>query len=270
MNPVWAGKGRDLQPEGNSFPLFYDSPPVHPGVFLFAHLSLIVFSLWASCCHWRLMTFLWGGGLLLAILDAPRPLLALKKMRYVLPFLGVSLFFHLFFTPGTCLFRIGPFLATREGLTQGCWITQKLAFLFSVSFVLIAGIPRFFLFQIAGHLRHFPVMRHLRITSGILILFLILSWLRILPQNWKNQLQRTSHVSEGKSRKLIEGLKTLFQLIRRDIAELDGWMTLFVLRGYAEGVLWTADAPFSPLNRMDKMIILGTLGAWGLWIFFRF
>ncbi len=270
MNPVWTGKGRDLQTEENPFPFLLGRLPIHPAGFLFAHFSLVIFSLSASCCRWLLAILLWGGLLLLAILNAPPSLHALKKMRYVLPFLGVSLFFHLFFTPGTLFFRIGPLLATREGLSQGWWITQKLAFFFSVSFVLVAGIPSSFLFQVAARLRHFSLLNHLRITSGLLILFLILRWLRILPQSWKKQLQEPACLSEDKYANLMRGLKMLPRLIRRDITDLDGWITLFVSRGYAEGVLWVADAPFVSFNRKDLMVILATLVAWGFWIPFRF
>ena len=270
MNPFWAGKGRNPHTGGEPFPFLFESPPIQPAMYLFANLSLIIFSLTLSCCRWGGMALIWSGVFLLAALNVPRPLHTLKKSAYALPFLGISLFFHLFYTPGSILFRIGPLLATREGLSQGCWITQKLAFLFCASLVLISGTPGTFPFQLAGRLSHLPLLRRARIRTGILILFLILRWLRILPWRWKKQIQEQTDMAKGKRGKLILGLKALPGLIGQDLSTLDRWLNLFISRGYAEGILRIADASLPPCKWLDIVTGLGTVAAWGYWIISRF
>ncbi len=260
------GKGRKHGTLSASFPFLFSAPRIHPGVFLLANLSLIVFVITTRRYNWKITVWLWAISFLLLFLCSPRFKSVLKKMVFVLPFLALSLFFHAFFTPGAILFGLGHLFVTREGLCQGAWITQKLAYFFWVSFALTSAVPGMFLFQIMGCLSRFPVLKMFKIRLGIIVLFLIMRWLRVLPLSWKEQLHAFTRDTTGKLGKTIKGLQLLPQILGNELIHLDRWTTLLIFRGYGEGILWIADGPFPPLRRKDILIFWGILVAWGFWI----
>ncbi len=266
MAPPLEGKGREQSSLAAAFPFLFGRPGIHPGIFLFANLSLAVFMLTARKEPWIQVTPLWGGSLILVFLSPSRVGKILKRMGVALPFLGVSLFFHLFFTPGTVLFRLGPMYATLEGLRRGAWVTQKLAFFFWISLILPGGGSSLFLYRLMERASHLPLPERFRITIGILALYLILQWLRILPRSWAKQLRTITANAKGKREKFFLRLRALPRVLGHDLFTLDQWATLLIARGYGEGILRIAGTPMPPLQRKDTLVLGATLTAWGIWI----
>ncbi len=242
----------------------FETPHVHPGVFLFANLSLAAFMLGLPTQAWRAAGLVWAGCAVLGAFGSPRFTTVIKRMGFTLPFLIFSMFFHLFFTPGTFWFSLGPLHATLDGLRQGAWITQKLAFFFWVSLIVTASRFGLFPFQALERASRLPLLKKTRMRLGIIVLFLILRWLRVLPLSWKRQLQALLKESEGKFEKTRKGLRHLPRILGHDLIHLDTWVTLFIARGYEEGILRLAETPIPPLTRTDLLILTGTCAAWGI------
>ena len=57
----------------------------------------------------------------------------LRGLRPILFILGLTLILQVFLTPGQALFKIGPLTATREGLTQGLYLSYRLVLLMVVT-----------------------------------------------------------------------------------------------------------------------------------------
>ncbi len=266
MTSPFEGRGRQLKTLYSTFPYLFDTPSTHPCVFLFANISIISFIIEAKQRIWQTALLPWALLLLLVTLDHSHLLNAMKKILYVTPFLALSLFFHAFFTPGNILFSVGHLYITREGLIQGIWITQKLAFFFCVSFGLTSGISSLFIFQMMDRLNRLPILNLFGIRQHILTLFLILRWLRVLPLSWKHQLTEIMKDAEGKTTKTTLILRSLPQILKKDFLQMDRRSALFIARGYAEGILRIAETPFDPLSRKDLVISWVILISWGFYI----
>ncbi len=189
------------------------------------------------------------------------------RLAGVLPFLCLALLLNAFFTPGTILLRVGPLFLTKEGLTEGAWITQKLAFLFYLSFLISTTVSGLFLFQLIARLKRFPFAGKLNLRLWILSLFLILKWLRLLPATWKAEIAETFEKGDSGIKKTLKGLRALPGILGKEIDHLEEWNRLLVLRGYAEGILILSESPFPPLRARDVPLLLAILIGWGIWLF---
>ena len=269
MPEPFEGKGRKQVSTAAAFPLLFEASRVHPGVFLFASFSFIFFMLAISPFAWRISVSLWFACTLLGFFNSSRFTKAAKRMIYALPFLGFSMFFHLFFTPGTFRFSLGPLHATLEGLRQGVWITQKLAFFFWISLLVTSANLGLFPYQVFERASRLPVLRRTGIRMGIIVLFLILRWHRVLPASWKKQFQQLQKVGSGRFEKTRKKLRHLPQILSHDLIDLDRWVTLFIARGYEEGILRLAETPLSPFSRADTLILCGTCISWGMFFIYK-
>jgi len=259
-------KGREKPARISSFPFLFPSPRIHPGVYIFANLSLTTFVITTRRYDWKIAVFLWVATLVLSFSGCPQPLKPLRKMAFALPFLLLTLFFHAFFTPGTVLFGLGNLFATREGVLKGIWVSQKLAFFFWNSFVITSSVSSAVFFQFLGRSSRFTLFGTNRIRLWIIALFLVIRWLRLLPISWKRQLSEHIKDEPGKLRKTLKGLQYLPQLVGKNLTQMEHWNDLLVTRGYAEGILWIADSPMSSLKGWDSLILMFIFLAWGLWI----
>jgi len=261
-------KGKEKGATVSSFPFLSSPPRPHAGVNLLICLSFAAFVLSTPARHWIAAATLWVGTLLYNTIGCRSPRKNLIRMTGVLPFLCLAFLFHAFFTPGTILRHIGPFYVTREGLAEGAWITQKLAFFFFLSFLTTSSVSALFLFQLMERAGRYLPLKRLDPRLSILALFLVLRWLSTLPLSWKDQIARATAGETGSMKRTAKGLRCLTGIFRNEIDRLETWILVFVTRGYAEGVLLLAEAPLPPLQsrHLFSLAVLGL--AWMAWIVF--
>ena len=75
------------------------------------------------------------AGLTIMLSQVP-PRMILRGLRPVLFILSFTLILHLFMTPGTVWFSLGPLTATREGVIQGLFIATRLVILITTTSLL--------------------------------------------------------------------------------------------------------------------------------------
>ncbi len=75
-------------------------------------------------------------GALTIMLSQVPPRMILRGLRPVLFILSFTLVLHLFMTPGTVWFSLGPLAATREGVIQGLFIATRLVILITTTSLL--------------------------------------------------------------------------------------------------------------------------------------
>ena len=259
-------EGREKTPTVSSFPFLSPNSRTHPGVNLLTALSLVIFVLTIPAHDWIATAGLWAIALAFSFIACMHPGKNLLKMAGVLPFICLALLFHALFTPGTILLHIGPLYITKDGLAEGAWIAQKLAFFFFLSFLITSSVPSLFLFQLMARAGRLPVLRRLNLQLWIIVLFLILQWLRVLPASWKLRISEATKEESGRIRKTLKGLGRLPLIFREEIERMGKWSQLLVLRGYAEGVLTIARGPLPPLKAKDGLVFAGVFVTWMLWI----
>lgn len=231
-------------------------------------LSLALFIITTKQHDWKMSLGIWTMGIITPCLFRIPLLNPLKKMGFVFPFVAVTMIIHAFFTPGTLLFHWGGVMLTREGLENGLWVSHKIAFLFWISFVICGHIPENTFYQWMGTVSRFPGLRRSPVRLWIITLFLLLRWLILLPVSWKTRLSETLKGLKGKRVRLVKGIESLPEILKRDILELDSWIGLLILRGYAEGVLWIADNRVQPWQLTDWFLLTSVIALWIGWGFY--
>jgi len=263
-------EGREKTPTVSSFPFLSPASRTHPGINLLTAVSLVIFVLTIPSRDWIAAIGLWIVTLTFSFIVSLHPGKNLLKMAGVLPFLCLALLFHAFFTPGTILLHIGPLYVTRDGLAEGAWITQKLAFFFFLSFLITSSVSSLFIFQLMARAGRLPLLRRLNLQLWIIVLFLILQWLRVLPTSWRLQVSEVIKGESSRIRRTLKGLGHLPLIFRDEIKRMGRWSQLLVLRGYAEGALTIAGSPLPPLKAKDSLALVGVFAIWMLWIARRF
>ena len=259
-------KGKETSSTVSSFPFLFSNTQTHSGVTLFACLLFLVLFIAASRYNWVVSLYLWLATFALSLLSCSHPLKLAARMAGILPFLCLALILHAFFTPGTILWSVGSFCLTKEGLVEGAWISQTLGFFFYISFVITAGVSSHFLFRVLERFSRLSLLRFLNLRLGILALFLILRWLRILPVSWKRQVTEAIRGEPDRFTRLIKGLRQIPLIFLKEITMIRQWSQLLIVRGYAEGVLIIAGSPFMPLRLKDIIVLTGAFIVSGLWL----
>ena len=263
-------KGKEKSSTASSFPFLFSNARTHSGVTLFGCLLFLALFIATQRYNWLTALSLWITIFILSLISCPRPLKLVVRMAGILPFLCLALLLHAFFTPGAILWSVGGFYLTKDGLIEGAWISQTLGFFFYISFVITAGTSSFFLFRVLERLSRLSFLRLLNLRLGILVLFLILRWLRILPISWKRQVTEAMRGEPERLNKLIKGLRQIPLIFLKEITRTRQWSQLFIARGYAEGVLILSESPFTPLRLKDIAVLIGIFIATAFWFLRRF
>ncbi len=249
-------------------PFFEEVDAFHPFSLSGVFFTLFAFFLTVKAYDWEMVGCLWLGTVIVPFWGCRNVRASSRRWLLVSPFLLIAFLLHVFYTPGRIVGHWGPFFATAEGVREGAWVAQKLAAYFWLSFLVTSNVDEFFFFQLLGRIRRLRLVRRCSLGLWMMALFLILRWLAVLPARWVRQVKGALKDVRGRYRKVLEGGRLLPVVLKEDVRRIHQWLDLFVLRGYAEGILWISETPFAPLSKKDRIVFFFLLVSWGGWLIY--